>query len=161
MKIDQAIDDVVDHETDLARQLRTVAERHAAEHDIYHVGHAQALACGQRIEHLAPHAERYGAAKPTPPSSTSSGLVEELRHKSSELLGRSKTSGQLLLADLRTLYLAAQGTELAWVVLVQSARAVRDAELIDVATECQERATACAKWLRTRIKETAPLVYAT
>jgi len=161
MKIDQVLDDVYDHETTLAKELRTVAERHAAEHDVYHVGHAQARASGQRIEQLAPHAERYGADRRSAPSSESSGIVEEIRHKGSELLGRSKASGQLLLADLRKLYLQAQATEMAWTVLLQSSQAVRDADLIKTAKEGQEQATICAKWIRTRIKETAPQVYAT
>jgi hypothetical protein len=160
MKLDQVLDDVQRHEADLARQLRTVAERHAAEHDIYHVGHAQARACGERIEQLGPHAERYDATRHTPPSPESPGLLEELRHKGSELLGRTKVSGQLLLTDLRKLYLSAQAAELAWTVLVQSAQAVRDRELLHTALAGQERAAMCAKWLRTRIKETAPQVYA-
>jgi hypothetical protein len=115
MKIDHLLDDVRDHEADLARQLRTIAERHAAEHDVYHTGHSQAHACGQRIEQLGPHARRYGAANRTAPPARSPSLVEAVRHKGAELLGRSKTSGLLLLTDLRKLYLAAQANELAWV----------------------------------------------
>jgi cell division septum initiation protein DivIVA len=160
MKIDQLLDDVRDCEARLARQLRTVAERHAAEHDVYHLGHSQARSCGERIEQLAAHAERYGAGKRTPPRPQSPGLIEEIRHKGSELLGRSTTAGQLLLTDLRELYLVAQANELAWVILLQSGQAVRDRDLLETATECHEHATMCAKWVRTRIKETAPQVYA-
>ena len=160
MNIDQVLDDVYDHETALAKQLRTVAERHAAEHDVYHVGHAQARACGNRVEQLGPHAERHGTNRRTAPSSQSPGLLDEVRHKSAELLGRSKTSGQLLLADLRELYLAAQATELAWTILLQATRAVRDSDLLETVTECQEQVATCAKWVRTRIKETAPQAYA-
>jgi hypothetical protein len=57
-------------------------------------------------------------------------------------------------------YLAAQHAELAWVVLLQAAKAKRDAELIEVVTRCHEEAETCGKWLRTRIKEAAPQVYA-
>ena len=160
MKLDRLIEDVYDQETDLAKQLRVVAERHAAEHDMYHVGHAQARACAQRFEQLAPHAERYGLTPPKPPASESSGLVEDLRHTTANLLGRTKPSGELLVHDLRQLYLNAQATELAWVILSQSARAVRDPDLLTVATSGQEAVTVCAKWLRTRIKEAAPQVYA-
>jgi len=160
MKIDQLLDDVRERETELAHHLRTVAERHAAEHDVYHLGHSQARACGQRIEQLAPHAQRYGAAQRTAPPAQSPGLLEEVRHKGAELLGRSKSSGQLLLTELRKLYLTAQATELAWVILLQATQAVRDPDLLETATECHERATMCAKWVRTRIKETAPQVYA-
>jgi hypothetical protein len=160
VKLDQLIDDVCEQETALAKQLRTVAERHAAEHDIYHIGHAQARACAQRIEQLTPHAERYGLTRPTVPASESPGIIEEVRHKTANLLGRTKTSGELLLADLKKLYLAAQATELAWTILAQSAQGARDRELLTAATTGQEKSTVCAKWVRTRIKEAAPQVYA-
>lgn len=42
MKLDKAIDDVQEAEADLATRLRVVAERHATEHDIYHLGHTLA-----------------------------------------------------------------------------------------------------------------------
>jgi hypothetical protein len=160
MKLDRVLEDVYEHEIALAKQLRTTAERHAAEHDVYHIGHAQARACAERIEQLGPHAHRYGATPRAAPSSQSPGIVEELRHKSAELLGRTKTSGELLMADLRNLYLAAQAAELAWTVLLQSAQAARDRELLQASTAGQEGATICAKWARTKVKETAPQVYA-
>jgi len=46
------------------------------------------------------------------------------------------------------------------VILLQAARAVRDSELIEVATACREEAETCGKWIRTRIKESAPQVLA-
>ena len=76
------------------------------------------------------------------------------------MIGHSEMAGLLLMADLRELYLTAQHAELAWVILLQSAKARRDAELIDVVTRCHEQAKMCGKWLRTRIKEAAPQVYA-
>jgi hypothetical protein len=110
---------------------------------------------------MAPHVKRYGADSDAVPRSKSAGLLAGARRRSAYLLGRSSLAGHLLLADLRTLYLAAQANELAWMVLVQSAQAVRDRELLDAAVENHEQATMCAKWVRTRIKETAPQLYAT
>jgi hypothetical protein len=46
------------------------------------------------------------------------------------------------------------------VVLLQAAKARRDAELIETVTQCHEDTEMCGKWLRTRIKEAAPQVYA-
>jgi hypothetical protein len=160
MKLDRLIEDVYDHETTLAKQLRKTAERHAADHDIYHLGHSQARACAQRMEQLGPHAERHGVTPPEAPTSTSPTLVEGMRHATADLLGRAKPTGQLLVADLRKLYLAAQATELAWVILAQSAQAARDAALLAAASTGKDGTTVCAKWLRTRIKEAAPQVYA-
>jgi hypothetical protein len=45
-------------------------------------------------------------------------------------------------------------------VLLQAAKARRDAELIEVVTVCREETEMCGTWLRTRIKEAAPRVYA-
>ena len=158
MKLDQAIDDVQEAERSLARDLRAIGERHAVEHDLYHLGHTLARQCEEHLRRLEPFAERYGA----PPSSDGVGespsLLETMRRKSGELLGRSEMTGLLLLRDLRNLYLSAQEAEIAWVILAQAAQAVRDRELLLVASECHGEAEARGKWLRTRIKESTPQV---
>ena len=161
MKLGKAVEDVQDAEAELARLLRTVGERHAAEHDLYHMGHTLARQCAEHLAQLAPFADRYGASGHSDRVAESPGVLATVRRKSSELLGRSETSGLLLLADLRTLYLSAQGAEIAWVILIQAARAVRDQELLDAAGSCHQEAEARGKWLRTRIKESAPQVLAT
>src|SRR5206468_11282296 len=133
----------------------------AVEHDLYHLGHTLARRSEQHLQKLEPFAERYGA--PPAPNGVGDGsaLLETLRHKSSELLGRSEVTGMLLLRDLRNLYLTAQEAEIAWVILAQAARAVRDRELLQIASLCHEEAEARGKWLRTRIKESAPQALAT
>ena len=161
MKLDKAIEDVQDAEAELAKQLRVVGERHAVEHDLYHLGHTLAKQCADHLERLAPFAERYGASAADDQAGESPGLLETLRHKSAELLGRSEMSGLLLLRDLRNLYLSAQEAELAWVILAQAAQAVRDRELLQEVSLCHEEAEARGKWLRTRIKESAPQILAT
>jgi hypothetical protein len=153
MKLDQAIEDVQDAEAELARELRAVGERHAAEHDLYHLSHTLAKQCAEHIERLSPFAERYGA------SSGDGGVAES--PKSAELLGRSESAGLLLLRDLRNLYLTAQAAEIAWAILSQAAKAVRDRELLATVSSCHQEAETCGKWLRTRIKESAPQVLAT
>ena len=161
MKLDKAIDDVQDAETDLAKELRAVGERHAVEHDLYHLGHTLAKQCAAHLEQLQPFAERYGASTPGKRVAESPRLVETLRRKSAGLLGRSEMSGMLLLRDLRNLYLTAQEAEIAWVILGQCAQAVRDQELLDVTNLCHHEAEMRGKWLRTRIKESSPQILAT
>ena len=161
MKLDSAIEDVQDAEAGFARRLRAVAERHAAEHDLYHLGHTLAGQCAEHLDRLAPFADRYGASARSDDVGESPGLLETVRRKSGELLGRSESSGLLLLKDLRSLYLAAQEVEIAWVILVQAARALRDRELLETASSCHQEAETRGKWLRTRIKETSPQVLAT
>lgn len=169
MKLDRAIAHVQDAESDLGKQLRVVGERHAVEQDLYHLGHTLARQCATHIEKLAPFAQRYGgagaeysrssrraeAAAETPP------ILETMRHKSAELLGRTPKTGLLLLRDLENLYLTAQATEIAWISLTQTAQAIRDSELLRTANLCHEETEAQAKWLRTRIKEAAPQILGT
>jgi hypothetical protein len=161
VKLDKAITDVQEAEADLAKELRTIAERHAVEHDLYHLGHALARRCSDHLERLAPFADRYGAKPREDGDGESPSLLETLRHKSAELLGRSELSGMLLLRDLRNLYLTAQEAEITWVILAQAAQAVRDRELLQVVSLCHEEAEARGKWLRTRIKQSAPQALAT
>lgn len=156
MKLDRAIKEVQDAEADLAKELRRLGERHAVEHDIYHLGLTLAQQCAQHVEQLAPFAERYGASQPTVDDSP--GLLDALRHTGARLVGRSEIAGVLLLRDLRDLYLGAQEAEIAWVILAQAAQAARDRDLLQVTETCHQAAETRGKWLRTRIKVTAPQV---
>lgn len=158
MKLDIAIEDVRDAEAGIAKRLRAVGERHAAEHDLYHLGHTLARQCDEHLQQLAPFADRYGTSGGKGDVGESPGFVEALRHKSGEFLGRSTSAGLLLLKDLRALYVSAQEAEIAWVILIQVARAVRDPELLETASTCHKAAEARGKWLRTRIKEASPQV---
>jgi hypothetical protein len=157
MKIDRAIEQVQNAETDLAAELRTVGERHSIESDVYHVSHLLASRCASQLERLLPHAKRYGApehseAKETP------AVVERLRRMNSELTSRQESSGMLLLEDLRDVYLTAHRAELAWLILSQGARATRDPELLAAAREGREEAERRWRWLRTKIQESSPQV---
>lgn len=157
MKLDNAIKGVLDAEAALAKRLLAVGERHAADHDVYHLGHTLARQAADHVTRLTPFAERYHMAPPAPPhAGDSQGILETLRLKRSQLMGRAESAGMLLLRELRETYLLAQATEIAWTILQQAALAVRDGELLDVISTCHEQTETCAKWLRTRIKETAP-----
>ncbi|MEU8804534.1 hypothetical protein [Spirillospora sp. NPDC048819] len=156
MKVDKAIDDVQKAEADLAKELRRLGERHAVEQDLYHLGLTLAKQCADHVERLAPFAERYGTSQPKVDDSP--GLLDTLRHASARMVGRSEIVGVLLLRDLRNLYLGAQEAEIAWVILAQAAQAARDRDLLDLTATCQEAAETRGKWLRTRIKVTAPQV---
>lgn len=65
MKLDKAISNVQDAESDLARQLQAIGERHATEHDLYHLGHTLARQCADHLTSLAPFSERYGTSPRT------------------------------------------------------------------------------------------------
>jgi hypothetical protein len=161
MKVDKAIAQVEEAEQDLAAELRKVGERHAVEHDLYHLSHTLAKQCESHLERLRPFGERYGTTVDSDGAGEGPTLLERVRHKTAELVGRSELTGMLLLRDLRNLYLTAQEAEIAWVILAQVAQAVRDRELLVVASQCHEEAETRGKWLRTRIKESSPQILAT
>lgn len=161
MKLGRSVRDVQDAVSELASDLHTLAERHAADHDVYHVARALARRCADQLALFAPLAERYGVPARGADAADSPSLLATLRERSAALLGRSELSGLLLLRDLRNVYLAAQEAEIAWAILAQAAQALRDPELLQAATLGREDAEACGRWLRTRIKESAPQVLAT
>jgi hypothetical protein len=156
-KIAIAIERLQAAELDLADELRKVGERHAVEHDVYHLSHTLAKQCETHVERLRPFAERYDAPREHEPDEAGplGEMLETLRHKTSELIGRQPT-GLLLLNDLRHLFLSAQDVGLLWVMVAQAAQALRDAELREACTECHTETIAQMNWLLTRIKTAAP-----
>ena len=160
MKIDRAIEDVQDAEAELAKRLRIISERHAVEHDLFHLSHTLARRSADHLDQLAAIASSYGVKPHRGDVSESEGLLEAARQKASEMLGRSELAGLMLLRDLRDLYIRAQEAEIAWTILIQAAKAKRDQDLLAVATPCHTETEICARWIRTRIKETSPQVLA-
>ena len=157
MKIDRAIEEVQRAEDTVADELRALGERYAVEADVYHVSRTLAARCELQLERLRPHAERYDATERLQ-TDESPPVVERLRRLTSHVLGSHPPAGQLLLDDLRGLYLTMHEAELAWAILVQAAKSARDAELLAAAEKGREEAERRWKWVRTRVKETAPQV---
>jgi len=161
VKVDRIIADVQDSEVELAEQLRLLAEHHAADQDLYHMGHTQARHCIERVERIEPFLDRYHADPVEADPDKPSGLLDSVRRKASQLVGHAEMSGLVALQDLRSTYVYAQLNEINWQMFIQTLEAVRDHELLDVATECHERAEMVARWLRTRLKVSTAQVYAT
>jgi hypothetical protein len=158
VRLDLAIQHVQEVECDLFDELTTLAERHAADGDVYHVAKTLAARCAMQLKLLLPHAPRYGAAKRSidEPTRHKPDVLERARQLTTEMLGRHELAGMLLFDDLRALYLTAHRAELAWVVLEQGAKAGRDAELLTAARKGREEAERRWKWVRTKVKETSP-----
>lgn len=144
-------------ETELAEEYRTLGERHAADHDVYHQCESFAAAAEQRAQKLAPHAERLGATVDRDDGADLwSGMLERARRASSALLGRAPQSSLLLLRDLRQLLLAAEEVSIHWMLAGQGAQAARDADLLELTTECHTEIETQVKWFTTRLKVAAP-----
>ena len=113
-------------ETGLAAELRAAAERQRGEQDVYHQCQSFALA------------------------------AEKLADGQTEWTSSLREGGGDLLEELRTLYLRTQEVAITWTMAAQGAKALRDSELIELATESQSESETQAKWFTTRIKVGAP-----
>ena len=161
MKLGVAIDDVQDAELDLAKALISLAEKHQAESDVYHMSLARAHACAEHIWLLRPFVEQYGARAVDVGDATTPGFLDTLRQGMAAAMGHTPASGLALVHDLCAVYATAHRVEIDWIVLQQAAKAARAAELLTVVGTCAEQAEQTWKWLRTRIKDAAPEALAT
>jgi hypothetical protein len=160
-KIGQLLDDLHDAEADLAHQYRIVAERQAAEQDVYYLCHTLAQQADEHAGHVRAVAEKFGTTLSEPGAERLTNVLSGLRHKTSELLGRRPESGLLLLRDLRELFLMAQEVNIHWLALGQVAQAVRDHDLLDEVSDLHKQTLTQIKWLKTRLKEATPQVLIT
>lgn len=136
MRIGPLLAHLHDLETALASDLRAAAERHRAEHDVYHQCQTFALAADRRLERLDALARRGDGG--------------------SEWTTAAGDGSDDLLQELRTLYLREQEVAITWTMASQAAKALRDRGLLALATECRSEPEAQAKWFATRIKVAAP-----
>jgi hypothetical protein len=159
MQLGRAIKELQDAEVELAAAFRKVGDRHAADHDVFHLCRTLAEQCDEHAAKLVPHGERYSQGLDEPPQP---GAVESLlgtvRRKASETAGRLPQSGKLLLDDLRGLYLLAEECLIDWTLVLQGAKAARDRELLETAAACMNETEVQTKWLKTRLKTAAPQV---
>lgn len=136
MKIGPLLAHLHELETAFGAELQAAAERQRGEHDVYHQCKTFALIAGTRVEKLEPLARRYKGR--------------------SEWTSAVGDGGGDLLEELRMLYLRAQELAITWTMAAQGAKALRDKDLLAVATECQDESEAQATWFTTRIKTAAP-----
>lgn len=129
----------------LAASLRQVSEGHGHEPDVHFICQTLAQQCDAHQEALAPLLERYGEAQDDEP---------ERLHIDGLSTTRSGPLG--LLRDLQDLYLLASLVDITWTMIKQAAQGLRDTELLDVVTDCDDETATQLKWLQTRMKQAAP-----
>src|SRR3954454_5566212 len=105
-------------EQTLAESFRQVAKGHAQEPDVVHLCERFAVQCDSHREQLAPVVDRYGEEREQEP--------ERLHAQGWDA---PRTGGVGLLRDLHDLYLLVSDLDIAWTVVGQAAKAVRDEEL--------------------------------
>jgi hypothetical protein len=142
VKIGIAIREAHAAERALLELLGAAGERHADEHDVFHM--AQTLSAWSR-EHLE-QLERFGAE-------LDDGDAPELPPPGDD-------PGVTLLRDVRELHLAAARASLAWTILGQGAQAVSDQDLLAVVTASHPQTLRTLKWTVQKAKDAAPQVLA-
>ena len=158
-KLGQYIEKLHDALSDLAGEYRKVGERHATEHDLYHLCHTLARQCEGQAAALASHAERHAGDVPgESEEGPRESLLAGLRRVTAAAVGRSPMSGLVLLRDLRQLHLTIEEAAMLWLIVGQGAQAARDRELLVLVDHCREEITQQLMWISSRVKETAPQV---
>jgi hypothetical protein len=162
VKIDIALREAHDAETDLAGDLLRVGERHRVEQDVYHLTRTLSGWCDRHVRRLADQAERLGfdLDAAAVEGEGDRGVMAVMREKASELMGRRPEPGLLLLRDVRDLYLASARASIAWTVLGQGAQAIHDQELLGVVTASHPETIRTMKWTVQKLKEASPQVLA-
>lgn len=159
MKIALALRELHRLETDLADEFRKVGERHAVDHGVFHTAHVCADQCDEHARRLHEVAPRYQVDLPEGEGEEPwQGFLETVRRGMATAIGRAKPSSLLLLRDLRRLYLATEEASITWVMLGQAAQAARDAELLQLVTECHGETEMQTKWLTTQVKVKSPQI---
>lgn len=188
MKIGLAIQQVRSAESNLAEELERVGERHKVDQEVYHLTRTLANVSRRNVEELIRFQERYPVSGGTEGDSGEhgllgrllekgselvdsvsegsgsgeegrrSGVLDTVREKGSEMVGRRPESGLLLLRDLRKLYILASEASINWVILGQGAQAAKDRELLQATKACHPDTLRTLKWTNTKLKETSPQV---
>lgn len=157
MKFGLVLQEMHRSENDLAHHLLVISERHKVDHEIYHLARDLARWSQQHVRDIAGIARNYGQDLDPEPRGEA-GLMEALREKGSELMGRRPETGMLLLRDLRELYLKACGVSADWELLAQAAQGMKDKDLLALAEKCHPQTIRQMKWANGKLKESATQV---
>jgi hypothetical protein len=145
-------------ESSLVADLRQAAEQHHADHEVHHGATDLATWSEEHVRLLAHAGDRRGLHL-SEEADEASGVLQTLREKAAELLGRRPEPSLLLLHDLRDLHLTASRNSLHWEMLAQTAQAQRDSELLELAGTCHPQTLRQMRWTNTLIKEFSPQTF--
>lgn len=159
-KVALAIEELHRSENDLADAILNLADLHSVDHEIFHVGHDVAAWSHEHVRRLAEIGTAYGLELDPEPNDRSEVLAR-LKQKAGEMLGSHHEPALLLVADLRHVNRLAAGVSLDWEVLAQTAQALEDADLLDVAEECHPQTLRQMRWANSKVKELSAQVMVT
>jgi hypothetical protein len=159
VKIDLALEELHRSENDLAGQLLAVSDRHKADHEVFHVARDLAVWSQGHVRRIAAIGPKYGLDLDPEPAGDPT-LLQKVRQEMADRLGRRSAPALLLLRDLRSVYIDAQGVSVDWEMIAQAAQGVRDTELLELASSCHPDTLRQAKWANAQIKEKTPQILA-
>ena len=162
MNLGPALTHLHEATADLRDELGTIAERHAADHDVFHIGRQLSHRCEELLTRLAPYVETYGGSPAGDGEMAEAwrAFAEGVRRWTATATSRTSKAGPLLLRDLRELEADAHACRTDWVIVHQGALAARDGGLVDASTFGMSEMERIERWLTTRIKEAAPQILA-
>ncbi|TWF82027.1 hypothetical protein FHX44_117972 [Pseudonocardia hierapolitana] len=146
-------------EAGLARDLLAVADRHRADHEIFHVARDVAGWSQEHVRRIAEVGADFGVRLNPEPRWTLPG-VGVLGRRAGAALARRPASGLLLLADLRHVHRKAAGVSLDWELLAQAAQAMKKQSLMQLAADCHPQTLRQMRWANAQLKVTSPQVIA-
>jgi len=132
-------------EHEIALAFEAVAEHHGDEPDITEICHMFANSAGVHEEALERFVSIFGKVSDHEASRVKKSLFQGPR-----------SGGFGLVRDLHDLYLLTTEAHLGWMVLLQTAQAMRDKEFIAACTKLGGETDGQRAWLQTRLKQAAP-----
>jgi hypothetical protein len=157
VKLNLALRELHRAERSLAADLRAVADRHVADHEVHHVALDLARWSDQHVSAIARAAADLGPRLSGEPRRAPEP-VSELRRALGRLVGRRPEPGLLLLADLRRLHRAAAGVSVDWELLAQGAQAAKNTDLLALARRCHPETLRQLRWTNAQLKVLAPQI---
>jgi ferredoxin-nitrate reductase len=133
------------NERELVIAFREIAVRHEEQSDVRMTAQNMSRWSEASGERLAPLIGRYGSRRGREPKRLREALLEP-----------GRMGGFGMLRDLHDLWMMAEESLVILTILHQAAKALRDADLLDVVTAVAETNSRQAAWLLTRIKRAAP-----
>jgi hypothetical protein len=146
-------------ETGLARDLLAAADRHKADHEVFHVARDVAGWSKIHVRRIAEAGRAHGLRLDPEPRWTLP-VVGGLAQQVAGALRRRPETGLLLLADLRRLHRKAAGVSLDWELLAQAAQAMKKRDLLELAQACHPQTLRVVRWANAHLKEVSPQVIA-
>ncbi|HEU5130243.1 MAG TPA: hypothetical protein VFU12_19855 [Glycomyces sp.] len=153
-RVAMAIKELHRSENDLAGELLGVSDRHKADHELFYLGRDLARWSQLHVRKIAEAGRGYGLDLDAV-AKDDAAVLAAVRQKGAELLGRHHAPSMLMLRDLRKVHRMAAGVSLDWEILAQTAQALNDRELLELAESCHPQTLRQLRWANAALKENA------